>query len=207
MRIQIFAFVVGLMAVLSAQAMAQNVSIYKTQGGSTQVIGSGGTLQMDSGSTLSVDGVTVNKKQLSLPGRAVITICGDGTTINNNTIYYGPSMVPVASGERTCDITAAGSATEATADAPAFDNTAFQVLSMDCLTANPGSAGVTFTLRNNAGATVPSVACSVANTKLGCTANVQTTTAIAAGNPIAVAASSTGDQGTTPFSCQIHVAY
>lgn len=142
-----------------------------------------------------------------LPGRATITICGDGTTINNNTVYYGPSMVPVASGERTCDITAAGSTTEATADAPAFDNTAFQVISMDCLTADPGAAGVSFTLRNNAAATTPSVTCSVANTKLGCTANVQTTTAIAAGNPIAIAAASTGNQGTTPFACQIQVAY
>lgn len=140
-------------------------------------------------------------------GRAVISICGDGTTINNNTVYYGPSMVPVASGERTCDITAAGNTTEATADAPAFENTAFQVISMDCLTADPGAAGVSFTLRNNAAATVPSVTCSVGNTKKGCTADIQTTTEIAAGNPIAIAAASTGDQGTTPFACQIHVAY
>ena len=178
---------------------------YMEPGGDRWVVG--GELAIETGGELTVEGATVNNKALSLPGRATITICGDGTTVNNNTVYYGPSMVPVASGERTCDITAAGNATEATADAPAFDSTAFQVLSMDCLTANPGAAGVTFTLRNNAGATVPSVACSVANTKLGCTANVQTTTAIAAGNPIAIAASSTGDQGTTPFACQIHVAY
>lgn len=155
----------------------------------------------------SVDATALSGGASLLPGRAVITICGDGTTINNNTVYYGPSMVPVASGERTCDITAAGNTTEATADAPAFNNTAFQVISMDCLTADPGAAGVSFTLRNNAAATVPSVTCSVANTKLGCTANIQTTTAIAAGNPIAIAAASTGDQGTTPFACQIHVAY
>lgn len=171
----------------------------------TWTVGSGCTEAITG--TLTVDGATVNKKALSLPGRAVITICGDGTTINNNTVYYGPSMVPVASGERTCDITAAGNTTEATADAPAFDSTAFQVLSMDCLTADPGASGVSFTLRNNAAATVPSVTCSVANTKLGCTANVQTTTAIAAGNPISIAAASAGDQGSTPFACQIHVAY
>lgn len=156
---------------------------------------------------ISVDGVTVNNKQLTLPGRVDITICGDGTTINNNTIYYGPSMVPVANAIRTCDTTQVGNATEATADAPALDNTAIQVLSMDCLTADPGAAGVSFTLRNNAGATVPSVTCTTANTKLGCTANVQTTTAIAAGNPIAVAAASTGNQGSTPFACVIHAAY
>lgn len=142
----------------------------------------------------------------TLKGRAVITICGDGTTINNNTIYYGPSMVPVASGERTCDITAAGNATEATADAPAF-SAAFQVLSMDCLTADPGAAGVTFALRAGAAASVPSVTCTAANTELGCATNVQTTTAITALQPIAIAASSTGNQGATPFACQIHVAY
>lgn len=143
----------------------------------------------------------------SLTGRATITICGDGTTINNNTIYYGPSMVPVAGAGRTCDITAVGNATEATADAPAFDSTAFQVVGMSCLTADPGASGVSFTLRNNAAATVPSVTCSVANTKLGCTSAVNTTTAIAAGNPIAIAAASAGNQGTTPFACQISVVY
>lgn len=196
------------LTILSAfTALAQNVPIYKTQGGTTQVFGSGSTLQIDSGATLKVEGNTVNPKQLSLPGRATIYICGDGTTINNNTVYYGPSMVPVAGAGRTCDITQTGNVTEATADAPAFNSTAFQVLSMDCLTADPGAAGVSFTLRNNAAATVPSVTCSVANSKLGCTANVQTTTIIAAGNPISIAAASSGDQGTTPFSCAVNVAY
>ncbi len=144
---------------------------------------------------------------ISLPGRATVTICGDGTTINNNTVYYGPSMVPVANGIRTCDTTQAGNVTEATAQAKGFDNTAFQVLSMQCLTADPGAAGVAFTLRDSSGATVPSVTCSVANTKLGCNADVQTTTAIAAGHAIAIAAASTGNQGTTPFACTLSVAY
>lgn len=152
-------------------------------------------------------GLTKSVTLLNLTGRAEVTICGDGTTINNNTVYYGPSMVPVASGERTCDITQVGNTTEATADAPAFDATAFYVDSMDCLTADPGASGVSFTLRNNAAATVPSVTCSVANTKLGCTANIQTTTVIAAGNPIAIAAASAGNQGATPFACTLHVSY
>lgn len=202
-------FLAGLMLCLffAAPSSAQNVPIYKNQGGTTEVFGSGSTLQIDTGATVKVEGVTVNPKQLSLPGRATIYICGDGTTINNNTVYYGPSMVPIAGAGRTCDITAAGNATEATADAPAFDSTAFQVLSMDCLTADPGAAGVSFTLRNNGAATVPSVTCSAANTKLGCAANIQTTTAIAAGNPISIAAASTGNQGATPFSCAVQVAY
>lgn len=193
----------SLVAFLNIPGVANAVPCQKT--GSTWTVGSGCTLAVTG--TATVDGVTINKKALSLPGRATITICGDGTTVNNNTVYYGPSMVPVASGERTCDITAAGNATEATADAPAFDSTAFQVLSMDCLTADPGAAGVTFTLRSAEGATTPSVACSVANTKLGCTTNVGTTTAIAAGATVAIAASSTGNQGTTPFACTLHVAY
>ncbi len=199
---------------------AVNIGTGTTLGTSYAInIGSGWDLDLNGASGITETGlltltgglnyntVLVNPTSLTLPGRAIISICGDGTTINNNTIYYGPSMVPVANAMRTCDITQAGNATEATADAPAFDNTAFQVLSMDCLTADPGAAGVSFTLRNNAAATVPSVTCTTANTKLGCTANVQTTTAIAAGNPISIAAASTGNQGTTPFVCNITVAY
>jgi hypothetical protein len=191
-------------SVLASAAFADTYTAKVRRTADDLTVDSGGTLSVNG--TMKVDTVTVNKSQLSLPGRAVITICGDGTTINNNTVYYGPSKVPVASGERTCDITQAGNATEATADAPAI-STAFQVLSMDCLTADPGAAGVSFTLRNNAAATVPSVTCSVANGGTGCVANVQTTTAIAANNPISIAAASSGDQGTTPFACQIHVAY
>jgi hypothetical protein len=205
-----FCLTLLLAVALPFMAYAADCSGYNTtncvkHGGGNWVVS--GALDVTSGGALNVDGVAVNHNQLTLPGRAQITICGDGTTINNNTVYYGPSMVPVASGERTCDITQVGNATEATAAAKAFDNTAFQVLSMDCLTANPGAAGVTFALRNASAATVPSVTCSVANTKLGCTANIQTTTAIAAGNAIAIAASSTGDQGTTPFACTLQVAY
>ncbi len=168
---------------------------------------SGSGLTLNTGSVLVVEGATVNKQQLALPGRATIYICGDGTTINNNTVYYGPSMVPVAGAGRVCDITQVGNVTEATADEKAFDATAFQVLSMDCLTADPGAAGVSFTLRSAAAATTPSVTCTTANTKLGCTANVQTTTAIASGATIAIAAASTGNQGATPFSCAVQVAY
>lgn len=175
--------------------------------GAKVTINSGGELVIPTGATLTVDTVAVNHNALSLPGRATFTICGDGDTINNNTVYYGASMVPVAGAGRTCDITAAGNTTEATADAPAFEGTAFQVLSMDCLTVDPGASGVTFALRTAEGATVPSVTCTAANTDLGCTANVQTTTAIASGATVAIAASSAGDQGATAFACTVHVAY
>ncbi len=156
---------------------------------------------------ISVDGATVNKKSLSLSGRAQIKICGDGTTINNNTVYYGPSMVTVAGAGRVCDITQVGNATEATADEKAFDATAFQILSMDCLTADPGAAGVTFTVNSAAAGLTPAITCTVANTKLGCTTATGTTTAIASGAVIDIAASSTGNQGATPFACTLEVAY
>ncbi len=139
--------------------------------------------------------------------RVDITICGDGTTINNNTVYYGPSQVPVANAIRTCDTTQVGNVTEATADAPAFTAQAFQVTGMDCLTADPGASGVSFTLRSAAAATVPSVTCSVANTATSCSTNIATTTAIASGAAIAIAAASAGNQGSTPFACTIHALY
>lgn len=151
----------------------------------------------------------VNNDFSDLQGRSRvdITICGDGTTINNNTVYYGPSMVAVANAGRTCDVTQAGNTTEATADAPALDSTAIYVVGMDCFTQDPGASGVSFTLRDNAAAVTPALSCSVANTKLGCTADVQTTAVIAAGDPIAIAAASAGNQGTTQFFCTIHAYY
>ena len=185
--------------------------------GAFTTLSASGSTQFDGGVTtagtltttgaINVDSVTINNELLSLPGRLTITICGDGTTINNNTVFYGPSRVPVAGAMRTCDITQVGNVTEATADAPALEATAFQVLSMDCLTADPGAAGVSFTLRTAAGATVPSVTCTAANTELGCTANIATTAEIASGATIAIAAASSGDQGATSFACTIHAAY
>lgn len=150
---------------------------------------------------------SIGTPELAAPGRGHFTICGDGTTINNNTIYYGPSQVPVAGAGRVCDITQAGNATEATADAPVYEAFAFDVVGMDCVTANPGASGVSFTLRNNAAATVPSVTCSVANTKTNCFANIQTTTTIASGNPVSIAAASAGDQAATPFACTVFTSW
>ncbi len=151
--------------------------------------------------------VNSNFSDLAGRSRVDITICGDGTTINNNTIYYGPSMVAVANAGRTCDVTQAGSATEATADEAALDSTAIYVVGMDCFTQDPGASGVSFTLRSAAAAVTPALSCSVANAKLGCTADVQTTATIASGATMAIAAASAGNQGTTQFFCTIHAYY
>jgi hypothetical protein len=139
-------------------------------------------------------------------GRATIKICGDATTVNNNTVYYGPSQVVAAGGLQTCNIAAAGSTTEATADAPAFDATAFQVLSMNCYVTDPG-ATVNFTLRSAAAATTPSMTCSVADNGNDCHTSAGTTTAIASGATVAIAAASTADMGAAQFVCELNVAY
>ncbi len=141
----------------------------------------------------------------NLTGRATVWICGDATTVNNNTVYYGPSQVPVSNGGRTCDKTQAGNATEATADTPAFPE-AFQVLSWYCLQPDAG-ADLTYTLRNNAAAMVPAQTITIADNALHGANKVGTTTAIAANNPIAVAVSSTADVGTAQWACAINIAF
>lgn len=161
----------------------------------------------------SVDGTelldgTINAVDEAFAGRAQIVICGDLTTINNNTIYYGPNRAVTATaiGGFTCDVSSAGNATEATADALAFEAQAFQVRAMVCRTVDT-NATVSFTLRTAEGATVPSVTCSTADNQLDCVADVQTTTAIASGATIAVAAASSADLGTAAFVCAIDVVF
>lgn len=182
----------------------------------TGVIPSGGTETFSSGSTLNVagtfqiGGTTVASAPLINPGRGFFNICGDNTTVNNNTVYYGPSIVLLASSGngQTCDINEAGNVTEATADAPVFTNQAVQVLGMICRNEGDANADISYTLRTAAGATVPSVTCTIADGERDCVADVQTTTAIAAGATVAVAAASTADVGdNTGFNCTVSVAY
>jgi hypothetical protein len=141
----------------------------------------------------------------TLQGRATIWICGDATTVNNNTVYYGPSQTVVAGSGRTCTITAAGNTTEATADTPAFPND-FQVLSWYCLQPDAG-ANLTYTLRANAAAMVPAQTLTIVDNDLHGANNVGTTTAIAANSPIAIAVSSTSDVGTAQWACAVNVAF
>ena len=77
------------------------------------------------------------------PSRGQFTVCGDATTVNNNTVYYGPQSIIVSSATvglaRECDTTAAGNVTEGTADEPAYVATAFQVIGLDCISLDPGA--------------------------------------------------------------------
>lgn len=162
----------------------------------------------------AIDGTEILDGTITLPdfaynSRADFTICGDATTVTNNTVYYGPSGTIAANYGRACDITAVGNVTEATADDPPFgleQITVAQVVGMDCLLNDPG-ATVSLTLRSAAAATTPSVTCSVADNERGCVADVQTTTAISLADTVAVAAASTSDMGTAQFFCTIHVVF
>lgn len=164
-------------------------------------------LLLDAGVFRGSAGVTP-AEAISNPGRGQIVICGDATTVNNNTVYYGPIVTVNASdtGGMDCDVTAAGNTTEATADAPVFTAKAFHVLGMVCRNVDTNAA-VSYTLRSAAAATTPSVTCSVADGELDCVADVQTTTAIASGATIAVAVASTADMGAAAFVCTIEIAY
>lgn len=135
-------------------------------------------------------------------------ICGDATTVNNNTVYYGPDETVVSSatvGAVKCDTTAVGNATEATADAPVLTATAFYPLGMTCY--NPDNAsGITYTLRSAAAALSPSISVTLADNVLSGTSSPSGTSLIAAGATVAVAVSSTGDIGIIPFICRVFYA-
>lgn len=173
-------------------------------------VGLTSTLASNSVASANITNGVILPADEAYPGRGQFTVCGDATTVNNNTIYYGPDQTVVSSATvglgRKCDTTAAGNATEGTADAPAYNAQAFQILSMDCTHPDAGAA-LTFTARTAAGATVPSVTCTDADNDTDCIANIQTTTAIASGATFAVAVSSSGDIGTVPFVCVVDVAF
>jgi len=201
----------------AGDAMAQYAggTNYTEGGGARTVIQgdldvvSGGEIDVESGAEFKIGGTNV-ATQLGNVGRDFFTICGEATTVNNNTVYYGPSTTLTANtaNGQACDINATGNATEATADAPIYTNKAVQVLGMTCRNEGDANAAISFTLRTAAGATVPSVTCSIADGERDCVADVQTTTAIAAGATVAVAAASTSDVGdNNGFVCKVDVAY
>lgn len=223
-KILVASIVLTVFGVATSAFAECSVPICGEQGGARMTIGSGGSLDVLSGGEMDVESggalkiagtaISASAAQINLvganPGRGFFTICGDAVTINNNTIYYGPSDTLTANvpGGAACDITAAGNATEATADAPAFGDLGFQVLGMWCRNQADANAAVSFTLRTAAGATVPSVTCSIADNSRNCVADVQTTTAVASGATVAVAAASTSDVGASNgFSCTIAIAY
>ena len=153
---------------------------------------------------------TIEAADEAFAGRGQIVICGTLDTIASNTVYYGPSAVVSATaiGGMTCDTTAVGNVTEATADAPAFTAKAFHVRGMVCRNADTNVTSVSYTLRSAAAALVPAVTCSVGDGVLDCVADAQTTTAIASGATIAVAAAEADEAvGAVVFVCVIDIAY
>ena len=161
--------------------------------------------------TSASDVVKVNVTQLGLvkQNRGSFVICGEADTVNNNTVYYGPDItLATSNGGLTCDINAAGNTTEATADAPVYTNQAVEVRGMTCRNEADANADISFTLRTAAGATVPSVTCTISDGERDCVADIKTTTDIAAGATVAIAAASTSNVGANNgFVCDVEVAY
>lgn len=168
----------------------------------------GSTLNFGTGAW-TVNSVTVNTLLLQKQGRGQFTVCGDATTVNNNTVYYGPDQTIVSSatiGMTKCDTTAAGNTTEATADTPALAGTAIYPLGMVCYADDP-NATLTFTLRATTAAITPAISVSIADNITSGTASATATSAIAADAPVDVAVASTSDVGTVHFICRVNYAF
>lgn len=142
-------------------------------------------------------------------GRGVFVVCGDATTVNNNTVYYGPDISLSANNEGfNCDINAVGGTVEADEDEPVYTNQEFLVASMTCRNEGDANANITYTLRNDAGDTTPSVTCTIADNERDCVANIQTTSTIHAADAVAIAVSSTSDIGNNNgFICTVQVRF
>ena len=166
---------------------------------------------IDIDSTITIGTTAVNTAPLTAQARTVLRVCGDATTVNANTVYYGPSQALVTSatvGQMTCNTTAAGNTTEATADAPAMEARAFYPLGMNCWQVD-GGVTITYTLRSAEAAITPAISLSIADNILNGSATATATTAVASGATLAVAVSSASDVATAnvPFICEISVAY
>lgn len=162
--------------------------------------------------SVTIAGVVANAAPLTLEGRGYFEVCGDIVTINANTIYYGPSQAVVDSATAarvTCNSDATGSATEATADAPAVEATAIYPLGMVCFMTDMGATGspITFALRSAEAAVTPAITFTIADNILNGASNVAATTAIASGATVAVALTSAGDVGAGAFYCRVNYAF
>ena len=166
---------------------------------------------VDFDGSITIDSTAITEETLKFMARSHFIVCGDLDTVNNNTLYFAPTQGIVSSatvGQRTCNTTTAGNATEATVDEPAIEATAIYPLGMTCWTDDLG-ATVTFTLRT-AGAAYMSgnIVVSVADNIRSGAVNVIGSTAIASGATVAIAAASTADMGaSTEFICEVSFAY
>ena len=167
---------------------------------------------IDIDSTITVGTTAINTATLTSMARGYFEVCGDITTVNANTVYYGPSQAVIDSataGRVTCNTDATGNTTEATADEPAVQTTAIYPLGMVCYTTDMGATGspLTFALRSAAAAITPAISLTIADDVLSGTANATATTAIGSGATVAVALTSAGDVGAGAFYCRVNYAY
>lgn len=166
-------------------------------------------------STIIIDSTTVAENLLKYAGRGTFTVCGDIATVNNNTVYYGPSQAVVDSataGMVTCNTDASGNTTEATASEPAIAGRAIVPLGMVCYSTDMGATGspLTYTLRAaDAAYDAGAITTSIADNVLSGASPVNTigTTEIAANAAVAVALSSGADVGAGAFICQVSYAF
>lgn len=163
------------------------------------------------GTTEVLDGTLLAADQ-AFPGRGFFEICGDMATVNNNTVYYGPSQAVNDSttvGGVVCNTDAAGSTTEATADAPVLEATAIYPTGMVCYATDMGATGspLTYTLRSAEAAITPAISVSIADNILSGATSVSATSAIASGATVAIALTSTGDVGAGAFYCRVSYAF
>lgn len=171
-----------------------------------------GTADFDG--AITIDSTTVAENGLKFAGRGEFTVCGDITTVNANSIYYGPSQAVIDSataGMITCNTDATGNATEATADDVAVAGMAWVPLGMICYATDMGATGspLTYTLRAGAAYDAGAITLSIADNVLSgaSPANTIGTSAIAADTAVSVELTSAGDVGAGAFICKISYAY
>ena len=141
-----------------------------------------------------------------------VQLCGQQD--ENGTVFFGPNTAAFGGdgsdgslGSAACD--ALDNAVEATADAPIFTNVAFKVLGFWCK--QNGTLGaaetVVYTLRTAAGATVPSLTCTISEAEAECRTLTGSTTDIAAGATITMQATETSDNADVDDGwCRVAIA-
>ncbi len=211
----------GIVTITAADNDATAALTVKPGGAAAMVIGGASTTALTVTTDSTGDGEvvlpnsSVGTAELTRPMHGRLRVCGDATTVNNNTVFYGfganDAVQAITSsatvGQLTCDTTAAGNTTEASVDGPVFTATAFGVAGMMCWTDTPG-ATVTFKLRSATADLTPSVTCNVATgAARTCVANTQTTTDVASAATFDLAVSSTSDLGTIHFICDVDVVF
>lgn len=170
---------------------------------------------VDFDAAIVIDTTTIAENAVKYAARGSFTVCGDITTVNNNTVYYGPSQVVIDSataGGVTCNTDATGNTTEATADEIPVAGVAWVPLGMTCWSTDMGATGspLTYTLRvaaaaYDAGAITTSIADNILSGSSP--ANTIGATEVAANSTVSVALTSAGDVGAGAFVCRVNYAY